>query len=309
MDIFLATLSQMTTFFIFMAIGYIFKKISILPDNSGTVLSRLLLYVFLPALSFNTFSKNLTQDTVADKLPFLLASLVMLAVTFALALGLARLFSSNKNTQAVFVYAFTIPNLGYVGYPLVEQIFGTQTLLDYMIFCLPLNIFIYTVGMYILNPKREMNLKKLLNPSIIAILLGSAVGLLGWQLPTVVTSTLSAAASCMGPLAMLLRGFVLARDPLKEMLCSGRMYVAALIRLIVMPALVGAALYFLGVDPYIGVLACCALALPMGLNNIVFPEAFGGDSKTGAQSCFVSNVLGLITVPIAYMIVAAVFGG
>jgi predicted permease len=39
------------------------------------------------------------------------------------------------------------------------------------------------------------------------------------------------------------------------------------------------------------------LCMPMGLNTVIFPEAYGGDSGTGAQCCFVSQVLGLLTIP------------
>lgn len=304
---FTVTFEQMTIFFTFMTIGYFLKKGSLLPDSTGTVLSKLELYIFLPALCFNTFSANLRTDVLAEKLPLLGWSFILLAVTFGLSIPLSVLFSRERMTRAIYSYAFTVPNLGYLGYPLVGAVFGQQVLLDFMIFTLPFNLFIYTVGMYILNPARVFNLKKVLNPIILSILAGAAIGLSGLAMPSFVGKTMSAASACTGPVAMLLTGFVLARAPFLDMLRNYKMYIAGAVRLVFLPALVGGAMYFIGADRYITLIVCTMLVLPMGLNNVVFPEAFGGDSKTGAQSCFVSNIMGVITVPFAYMLLTIVF--
>ncbi len=295
-------------FFIFMAIGYLLKKGSLLPDSTGTVLSKLELYIFLPALCFNTFSSNLRTDILTDKLPLLGWSLVLLAVTFGLSIPLSMLFSRERMTRAIYSYAFTVPNLGYLGYPLVGAVFGQQVLLDFMIFTLPFNLFIYTVGMYILNPARVFNFKKVLNPIIISILVGAGIGLSGLIMPPFVGNTMATASACTGPIAMLLTGFVLARAPFIDMLRNYKMYIAGSVRLVFLPLLIGGLMYIIGIDRNITLIVCTMLVLPMGLNNVVFPEAFGGDSKTGAQSCFVSNIMGVITVPIAYMLLTSIFG-
>jgi predicted permease len=298
----------MSVFFTFMAVGYVLKKKKLLPDDTGAVLSKLELYIFLPALCFNTFSANLRTDMLADKLPLLGWALIILGVTFALSIPLSMLFSRERMTRAVYSYAFTIPNIGYLGYPLVGAVFGQKTLLDFMIYTLPFNLYIYTVGMYLLNPARVFNIKKVFNPIIISIFTGAAVGLSGLTMPSFVGGTLSTASACTGPVAMLLTGFVLARSPAIEMLRNYKMYIAGVVRLALIPAAIGGLMYFAGADRHITLIVCSMLVLPMGLNNVVFPEAFGGDSKTGAQSCFVSNIMGVISVPFAYMLLTTLFG-
>ena len=39
-------------------------------------------------------------------------------------------------------------------------------------------------------------------------------------------------------------------------------------------------------------------AMPLGLNTIVFPAAYGGDENIGASMAVISNVIGLVTVPL-----------
>ncbi len=306
-NIFTVTVSQMFVLFFFMALGYFFKKKNITPETTPAVLSKLEFNVFLPALSFSNFASNFTRDIVASKIKPLLWAVALLTVTAFVSWGISHFFSKNKNTQAVYTYALTIPNLSYMGYPLIQAVFGDAVLFDYIVFCLPFFFYIYTVAMYILNPKRVFSFKKLLNPSIIALFLGAVVGISGVEIPQVISKILSTASSCMAPLAMLLSGYILARSPVLELVKNPKMYLASLLRLVVYPIVFTSLLWFCGADNHTVMIGACLLSLPMGLNNIVFPEAFGGDSKTGAQSCFVCNVLGLFTVPVMFTLITQIF--
>ena len=50
-------------------------------------------------------------------------------------------------------------------------------------------------------------------------------------------------------------------------------------------------------------------AMPLGLNTVVFPEAYGGNPETGASMALISNTLGVITIPLLYMAMKFLFGG
>ena len=120
---------------------------------------------------------------------------------------------------------------------------------------------------------------------------------MGTQLPQFFVKVVSSAKGCMSPVAMILTGFILGSIKLKPVLTDIKSYAASLVRGIVMPALVFGILYFLNVDREIVIIACATLAMPFGLNSVVFPEAFGGSGETGAKICFISNILSLITIP------------
>ncbi len=285
---------------VFMAIGYVFRKCRLFDDGASGVISKLVVNVFLPSMTFLTFAKNFTYQAVTEKSSLLLLSLVILGVTFVLSIVLARLFSKKKDTQNVYIYSFTIPNLGYMGYPLVKAIFGEAALLDTMIFTIPFNIFIYTAGMMLLTPQKKVTLKFLLNPSIVAIVLGMIVGITGLKLPTFAMGALEKAEACMGPAAMILTGVVFARMNLKSIFGDPKAYIASAIRLLIIPLALLFALRALHV-PHGWILSAVAmLAMPMGLNSVVFPEAYGGDSETGAKCSLMSGFLAIATIPIVF---------
>ena len=51
-----------------------------------------------------------------------------------------------------------------------------------------------------------------------------------------------------------------------------------------------------------------ALAAPLGLNTVVFPEAYGGDPSTGASMAMISHTLCVITVPLMYALMILLLG-
>lgn len=297
-EIFSVALSQMLVLFIFMLLGYLLQRKKLAPPSTGKSLSSLLVNIFLPALNVKVFAANVTPAVLKEKSTLILASCVILGVTFLLSPHLAKLFAKSPRQREVYTYAFTIANYGYLGYPLVEAVFGEEALFSMMVFCIPYSVAVYTWGMYILNPNKELNIKKLLNPTTAAMVVGIVLGLTGLKLPPVLTNTLEMGSACMAPCAMILTGFVLAKNPLREVLAAPKMYLASLIRLILIPGAVGILLYLFHLRGELLMAAVMTLAMPMGLNNVVFPEAFGGDSITGAQSCIISNLLGLVTIPL-----------
>lgn len=295
------TLGQLAVMFFFMAIGYVFRKKNILDIHAGGAVSRLIVNIFLPAMVVRSFSQNFRLEVISDKLIIIALSLVVLTVTGVLSVFVARLFSEDKRTQGIYIYSFTIPNLGYMGYPLVKAIFGDAALLDTMVYCLPYNIYIYTVGMQILTSRKSASLLGLLKtPTIAAMIVGATLGLCNIELPGVVMNILTAAENCMSPCAMILTGTVFARINMKSVFTDWRSYAASAIRLLVIPLLALVILRALNV-PSPWILPCVAiLAMPLGVNSVVFPEAYGGDAESGAKVCFMAAILGVITIPIVF---------
>ena len=88
-----------------------------------------------------------------------------------------------------------------------------------MIFTLPLNLYVYSIGTASLIPTEKggkLSVKTFVNPIFIALILGAVCGLLSVPLPKFITTAISSAGACMSPLAMLLTGFVIGEYSLKK---------------------------------------------------------------------------------------------
>ena len=181
----------------------------------------------------------------------------------------------------------------------------------YSMFTLCISFACSSWGLLILIPKENAGrqslkdiMKRIFTPPIIALIVGLIVGLCNVKqyVPDFVMSVLSDASDCMGPVAMLLAGVVIGGYDLKELLTYKKVYAAALMRLIVIPACFVFMLRLIGTSKEIITLAMIAFATPLGLNTIVYPAAYGGDVKTGASMTVISHTLSVITIPLMYLI-------
>lgn len=324
MSVFLATLNPMLTLFLCIAIGFALYKCKILPEGSGSVIAKLETWVFCPALSFTTMLRFCTLSTIREHAINVLLGACCVSVAVAIAIPLSCLFVRKKSPErGIYRYALAIANSGYLGDPVVLSLFGDVALSYYKLFCLPLNIVIYTWGMSILVPEgaQKSNVfKKLFNPPTVAMLLGLAAGLLGLEayLPSFLLSSLDSLKVCMGPGAMLLAGITIARFDLLEMLKNKKVYLATALRLFVLP-LISVALLFglkelanaifsLGIGNNVLYLGFFATASALGLNTVVFPEAYGGNPRTGASMALISHTFCVISIPLLYTLLTSVFG-
>ena len=139
---------------------------------------------------------------------------------------------------------------------------------------------------------------------MISLFLGIVIGLLDLSrfVPQFCMNALESASACQGPVAMVLAGFVVGGYDFKELLSNKKVYIATALRLIIIPAVLMLILEALGTSKDIMTLALITYATPLGLNTIVYPSAYGGETKTGASMAMISHTLSVITIPIMYLV-------
>ena len=93
----------------------------------------------------------------------------------------------------------------------------------------------------------------------------------------------------------------------KEILTDKKVYFATIYRLFIAPALVILLLWLAKAPVYMMGLALFAYATPLGMNTVVFPAAFGGETKTGASMALISHTLCVITIPVMYALFTLIF--
>lgn len=321
---FLTTLNPMLTMFLCIAIGYILRQTNILSETSGKVIAKLVTWVFAPALSFSAMAKNFTVASLSTYAVNIAFSCFTIAVSMGIAIALSRLFVKEPSPErGIYQYALTFANFGYMADPIILGMFGDEALAYYKLFTLPASIMVYTWGISVLVPKgteRGSFLKKIANAPTVAMFLGMIVGVtgLGNHLPAFVTSTVDSLKVCMGPMAMLLAGVTVANYSFSRMVKNKKVYAASILRLVVLPCvLVGIVfgakelinlLFSTRIDNLVVYLAFFFTAMPLGLNTVVFPEAYGGNPETGASMALISNTLGVVTIPLLYTLMTVLFG-
>ena len=287
---------QISLMFIFIMSGWILGKAKIVKSEHTAILSALCVYLFLPANSIKAFSESFSVENIKNYYPLLIISGVTIIILTAASLALSKVITKDRYERKVMFYTLIIPNFGYMGYALAEGIYGTSALLDIIIYAIPFSIFCYSVGYCTLTGK-SFSFKKLLNPPLIAILIGIIVGLTNFEFPGILASFMGKASSCMAPVSMLLAGITISEFASKKLVSDKKVYLVCLLRLLVIPIAV-----FLVMKPFFSQSALRSAvllnAMPCGLNTILFPKLIGEDCELGAKLAFVSNIMALVTIPL-----------
>ena len=313
--------------FMCIAIGFSLRKTNAIPDGSGPVLAKLENWVFCPALSFMTAATYFRPYNISIHGINIALSCVIAAFALAVAILLSRVFVREAvYERGVYAYALMFGNFGFVGDPLVIALFGDEFFAYYKLFTLPLSILCYVWGISVLVPKNQSDtgfkviMKRILTPPTVALFIGIVIGLTDSleYFPEFLLMGLNNLKNCMGPVAMVLAGITIAGFDLKKMLTNKKVYLATALRLTVLPAVILGVLWGIitlanrtfnmdiGNDAII--FAFFAYATPLGMNTIVFPQAYGGDPKTGAAMAMISHTLCVISIPIMYSLLTLIIG-
>lgn len=318
MDIFFLTLTQMLMMFTLILAGFLLRKANILPASSDLTMSRLELYIFTPALTLSNFMDNCNLETLKSNSVLILYGLAIVLSAIVMATFVCRLFVKNADgdptleyKRNIYKYALVFSNHGFMGNFIVLGVWGSEGLFRYLMFTFLIGMICSSWGLYILIPKEKGEkpsvknvFKKLLVPPIIALFAGIVLGLLNAKayMPEFLLTALSNASSCMGPVAMILAGFVIGGYDFRELISDKKVYIATFLRLIVIPSVVVLILKAFGTPDSITTLALVAYGCPLGLNTIVYPAAYGGETKTGASMAMISHTLSVITIPVMYLL-------
>ncbi|MGC9002197.1 MAG: AEC family transporter [Dictyoglomus sp.] len=107
-------------------IGYIAKKIKLFPEDTGTVLSRLVIYITLPATVLKVFiSSALKLDLFIVPLISFFFGLLIFLIGFLL-LNNLELEDRLKWTLLIGICGY---NVGLFSYPFIKSLYGDEGLL------------------------------------------------------------------------------------------------------------------------------------------------------------------------------------
>lgn len=312
MQVFQSTLSQMAFLFSLIVIGYVLVKAHVVDANAAGVLSKLESWLFVPALVMGTFISKFTVDILRTAGTLILFSFGVMVIIVPLSIFLPRVITKDTYKQKIFTYGLAFANFGFMGNAVVEALYP-DIFFEYLIFVIPLWILIYVWAVPVLlisdsdkNQTMKTRLKSFVNPMFICMIIGMIIGILNIKLPAWTLNVIDTCGSCMSPIAMLLTGMTVAKMNLRKILSDKSIYVLTLIRLVLIPLAAIGILLLLPVDRTLFVCTICALAMPLGLNTLVIPAAYGKDTTAAAGMALVSHFLSCISIPLVFLLMETI---
>ncbi len=303
MTIFTSTLNQTAFLFTFILAGYILAKCGAVDPKSTSVLSRLENNLFIPALVMGTFIEKFNRDSIGELVAFFITSIIIELFVIPLAIIIPKFLSKDSYLRKISTYGLAISNWGFMGNAVMLGLFP-EIFFEYTVFTLPLWIinFLWAIPCLLMptseRPSFKEKLKNFANPMFAGMLIGMAVGFFGIPLPSFFTSALTAAGNCMSPVAMLLTGITVSAINIRETFTDVKIYALSLIRLVAIPLAFSIALSFLPLPRAVYICAVVSISMPLGMNIVVIPNAYGENKPIASGMVIVSHLLSCITLPL-----------
>ncbi len=230
----LLLLYKIAQLFIVMVIGFVLVKMRVVKTDQSVVLSKLALYLFMPAAIINSFNVKLTSEILSG---FALAVGAGIALHIML-LGVDAIFARAARGTAVERASVMYSNAGNLIIPIVSFVLGDEWVIYSLGFMSVQLCFIWSQGIRLFERGKKFDLKKvLLNPNIIAIAVGLVVMLSGLTLPDFVSEITGSLGGVLGYVGMLIAGMTAAGLDFKKMAKYPRLYLSTAMRVIVCPTL------------------------------------------------------------------------
>lgn len=295
---FIIIFDQVSTLLILLLAGFITKRVGIINDAVNKKLSELLLMVTSPLLIFTSF----LMEYEAEKLINALYVIGLGVVTFVISIFAAEKIFFTKQPQAkraVIKSAIVFSNCGFMGFPLVDSIFGQEGVFYASMYLIVFNIVMWTYGMVIFSGKSDFNIKKMLTtPAMVAVYLGIIVFLFQINVPFPIKNAAQMIGNMTTPLSMIIIGAIIESANLKDALSDLQAYVLSAMRLLLMPLLVYFLVMFIDIPKIASDICIVVLAMPMSVNAAVFAERFEAEPLFASEVVTVSTLLSMLTIPI-----------
>lgn len=291
--------NQMIILFLVMIVGYIANKAKILDQNLNQKMSSLILNVTSPALILSSVATP-TNGSLSSVVQIFLISIVIYMVLPIMGILLGKILKVQKEDRNLYQFMTIFSNVGFMGYPVIQSIFGSEALFFAAIFNLVFNLFCYSYGVYLIsgNGKLSFDFKQLINPGIVFSIIAVIIYLTKYQMPQIIGETSNLIGSITTPLAMMIIGSSLAEIPIKEVLNDIRIYPYTIIKQILMPILFWWVLKFITQDPIILGVLVILIAMPVGSITIMFCNQFNGNTALASKSIFITTLASVFTIPV-----------
>ena len=290
--------------FAVIGVGVAVRRVHWIEGEAETSLIRLVVNVCYPCLIFESVAGNPALQEPGN---LVLPPLLGFGITwFAIRAGLlvAKLIGLHVGTGLrTFALAVGIANYGYLPLPIMQAVWGPESVGVLMVYSVGVEAAIWTVGVLVLTGQslRE-GWRKLVSPILITLVLSVICNQAGVtpHLPAVLMSTIHALAVCAIPLGLLMSGVNLAQyiTGVRELVDPRVSGAAMAFRLGALPLVVIALAKFLPCPVELKRVLVVQAAMPAAMMPIIIARLYGGHPRTAVQIVLGTTALGILVIPL-----------
>lgn len=286
--------------FTIVVLGYALCKLGYMGDKFDQKLSSIVIDVTCPALILSSVMGAELPDRSLI-LPLLGISFLTYILLLVYGFWVPRFVSQSRDEQGMIGFALMFANVGFIGYPIVSAIFGPKAVFYAALLNIPNTFFIFTAGVMLVKGEHNMkslSAKVLFSPAMIAAFVAALMVAFGVRTPDIIARPVTMVGNITIPAALMVIGSSMARLPLKEIIGSPKVYVASLLRLVVVPLSVYFLFRFCGVTDVINNINTVIIAMPVASYGTMFCMKYGRNPSLMTEMTFITTLGSILTIPL-----------
>lgn len=290
----------MVILFTIVVLGYALCKLGYMGDKFDQKLSSIVIDVTCPALILSSVMGAELPDRSLI-LPLLGIGFLTYILLLVYGFWVSRFVAKSRDEQGMIGFALMFANVGFIGYPIVSAIFGPKAVFYAALLNIPNTFFIFTAGVMLVKGEHNMkslSAKVLFSPAMIAAFVAALMVAFGVRTPDIIARPVTMVGNITIPAALMVIGSSMARLPLKEIIGSPKVYVASLLRLVVVPLSVYFLFRFCGVSDVINNINTVIIAMPVASYGTMFCLKYGRNPSLMTEMTFVTTLGSILTIPL-----------
>ncbi len=299
-------ISQMAILLLLVIAGLVSNKSGLLGGDFDRRLSNFIINVSCPCLIIS----SVMGDTFPDRgmiLPLLGVGFLSYAILFVISYYLPRYFVKDADKRGMYSFMLMFANVGFIGYPIVASIFGSQAVFYASLLNMPNTLFIFVIGtVFVLGKgeKLKFNVRTLYCPAMIASYISIVIVAAGWSgIPRVISEPVRLIGDITVPGALLMIGSSMAQMDRSHILGTPKIYIMTLLRLFVIPLMMFLIFSLIGTDKTINAINTVLLGMPIASYGTMFCLKYGRDDTDMVQGTIITTLLSVVSIPIVSAII------
>lgn len=298
---------QLLVLMALMMTGFIAYKTKLIDDGTYDHLSSLMVWILNPILMISGVigkNSNISETMILENI------IIVSGMYFTLFLiGFVYCFFARYKGEKNYLYRLEIlfPNVGFMGVPLVKEMFGSQYIVLVAFYMLAFNVLAYSYGVYLSSRyggnTSKFELKKLFSPGTITAIMSILIFSLQLDLPNPVVTYVDYMGNTSIAFSMMIIGVFMAKLDWKTAFSKKDYFIFALVDMIVIPLVLVFLMKFLPFDKHIIGVAQIMVCMPVASMTCMFTQEYAGDGTECAKIIALTTVCTIVTAPFVIFLV------
>lgn len=301
-------------------IGFALAKRGWFDANAGSMLSRIVVTISLPAYMISNLMGGYDRATLVSMLPGLPVPFLAMGTAFVLATVVARVFNVRTDRRGTFASMFSLSNTIFIGLPVNLILFGDSSLSYVMLYYIANTILFWTVGVYGIARDGAMmagkpapapvsieGLGRILSPPLLGLLTAIILIMLQVRLPRTALDFFKTLGSMTTPLSMLFIGIVIARVDWRGFRLERDVVLVIIGRFLVAPLILIVMVRGTNLPLLMKQVFLVQSMMPVMTQTPILVGAHGADAEYAGIATSLSTVLSLAIIPLCMALSGVVF--